>query len=167
MVSKAFKNAGMWLDEAHRYATKYSGCSKVQVGSVIVIGNGLFVVYGANRSIPDLCKTRGCLRVEKYGEDSKNHRLPSDCRAIHSELDAITKLAQIPFGLHQSYTDETVLYVTRYPCEACARAIVSAGIKTVIYGRQQTISEETQRIFDSGKVACYHCSEWDAEDRNY
>ena len=49
------------------------------------------------------------------------------------------------------------MLVTRYPCEACARAIVNCGfINVVIYGGEQDISEETERIFDSAGVQVIH-----------
>lgn len=148
------------LDLAHEYALCWSGCKKVKVGSLIVDINETFgttlLCYGANKAIPDLCLTEECRRVQLYGEDSKNHRLPSDCRAIHSEVDAI-----IGAGTDLS---QTTIVVTRYPCEACARAIVTAGIKTVIYGRKQEISEETKHIFDDYCVEVIHVEDWDAED---
>lgn len=150
------------LDFAHAYSLENSGCNKVQVGSVIGFFDprmrGGFGVesYGANRCIPNKCKTEGCLRVKKYGEDSKNHRLPADCRAVHSELDAI-------IGARGDVNDE-IICVTRYPCEACARAIVRAGLSMVAYGRQQKISAETEEIFKSGGVEVIHIPEWDAED---
>lgn len=144
-----------WLDLANEYAGKMSGCTKVTVGAVITKDNRI-VSFGANRAVPDLCRLRGCLRVEKYGNNDKTHRSPADCRAIHSEVDAICNAREDLRG--------TAIYVTRYPCEACARAIVSAGIKNVIYGRKQKISDETARIFDDGHVDVVWVQGWDAPD---
>lgn len=137
------------LTAAHEYAMANTGCTKVAVGSVLVDKTGVFRrVFGANRAVPDLCKTeRGCLRIELYGDDSKNHRGPADCRAIHSEIDAICNAASIGLSTYGA-----TLYVTRYPCEACARAIVAARISTVVFGREQDISEMTKEIFREGKV---------------
>lgn len=140
---------------ADTYANMVSGCTKVSVGSAIV-KDGRIVSLGANRCIPNLCKVRGCLRVEKYGNNDKEHRNPGDCRAIHSEIDAICRAQCNIMG--------SEIYITRYPCESCARAIVAAGIKTVWYGRGQKISEETARIFESGDVNVYWVKDWDAPD---
>lgn len=149
-----------YLTEAQEYADSYSGCRKVAVGSVLVPrGKNDILVYGCNTSLPVNCRKVGCRRVELYGEDSKNHRLPSDCRSVHSEIDAITQAAKWGYA-----TSGAALFVTRYPCEACARAIVSAGIREVYYGRQQVISEETAAIFEQGLVKCVHISSWDYED---
>lgn len=149
-----------YLNEAQEYADSYSGCKKVAVGSILLPKtDSNIVVYGCNTSLPVSCRETGCRRVELYGEDSKNHRLPSDCRSIHSEIDVITQAAKWGYP-----TNGSILIVTRYPCEACARAIVNAGIREVYYGRQQVISEETAEIFKRGLVKCVHVSSWDYED---
>lgn len=142
------------MDMAHTYAKEHSGCRKVKVGAIIV-KDGQIVSIGANRTFPDLCIVRGCMRVEKYGDDSKAHRMPEDCRALHSEIDAI---ANCPVSL----TNAT-MYITRYPCEACARAIAAAGITTVYYGRLQPISDETRFIFENAGVDHY-LVDWFAAD---
>ena len=144
------------LDLAQSYADKMSGCRKVAVGSILIPkGDTTTQIYGCNKTLPLDCRKFGCRRVQLYGEDSKNHRLPSDCRALHSEVDAITQAAWFGYSVYGG-----TLYVTRYPCEACARAIVNAGIKHVYYGREQEISEETKAIFDEGHVKVIHISDW-------
>lgn len=144
-----------YLDIAQLYADKMGGCRKVLVGSIIV-KDGRVIGIGANRAIPDLCHCRGCLRVEKYGDDSKVHRNPEDCRAIHSEIDAIANLSERAEGAD--------IYVTRYPCEACAKAIISAGIKNVCYGGTATVSKQTLDMFDSEHIGCYHIKDWKKDD---
>jgi dCMP deaminase len=143
------------LDVAQVYANKVSGCTKVAVGALVMQG-GAIASVGANEAIPDACKEVGCLRVQKYGDNSKAHRGPADCRAVHAEIDAIASSSTSLQG--------ATMYVTRYPCEACARALVSAGIKRVIYGRKQEISHETEAIFRFGEVGITHVDTWDAED---
>ena len=147
------------LDKAMKHAHERSGCCKVAVGCVIYNPNTHNKVYGANRAIPNLCKTKGCLRLEKYGEDSKNHRNPDDCRAIHSEIDAIGRACK--YGLH---THMATAYVTRYPCEACARALVSAGIARVVYGGTTRISEATQEIFNTVGIDVEFAEDWMEDD---
>lgn len=144
-----------WMGLAAAYAKARSGCTKVQVGSIIVRGNQVLAM-GANRTLPDMCKARGCLRVELYGDNSKDHRGPGDCRAVHSEIDAIASAGCDLTG--------ATIYITRYPCEACARAIVAARITSVIYGRETQASPETYRIFDYGGVDVIHCRTYEEED---
>lgn len=147
------------LDRAQEYANKTSQCKKVAVGAIIIPRNIKVEIYGANICYPVDCKTEGCRRISLYGEDSKNHRLPSDCRSLHSEIDAITQAAKFGVSIRDSK-----MFVTRYPCEACARAIVNAGIKEVYYGREQEISEETEKIFSSNHVIVHHENTWCYED---
>lgn len=150
------------LNLAQTYASIMSGCKKVAVGCVITSARDQIVAFGANRAMPDLCKARECMRIEKYGEDSKNHRLPSDCRAIHSEVDAICSAARTGISLALG-----TAYVTRYPCESCAKALITADIKKVIYGGTAEISEQTRDLFERYGVECIHVKDWkeDLSDR--
>jgi dCMP deaminase len=141
---------------ASDYAKRMSGCKKVAVGSVIVSCEGKPISLGANRVDFNLCKTKGCLREEKYGDYSRQHRNPDDCRAIHSELDAIASA--------QCDLSEATIFVTRYPCEACARAIAAAGIPKVVYGREQEISDMTKELFEGYGIEVIHESDYKEED---
>lgn len=150
------------MAKADMYAITNSGCRKVSVGSCIAFDDGGYL-FGANTSDENnLCLTkRGCLREELYGNNSKDHRLPSDCRATHSEISVLgfaSKLGKSTLG--------STLIVTRYPCEACARAIVAAGVKEVFYGRAQRISEMTRKIFEANNVSVVHLPQFQAYD-NY
>lgn len=147
-----------YLSLAGQYAKEMSGCTKVSVGSCIV-KNDAVISLGANRTLPNLCKTRGCLRIEKYGDNAKTHRNPEDCRALHSEFDAIGNAAKNGVNL-----EGATIYVTRYPCEACARLIIAAGIKTVVYGRNQKISKQTEQMFDTAGVNYHNCKEYMEDD---
>jgi dCMP deaminase len=148
-----------FLSLAGSYAKRFTGCTKVSVGSCIVKNNNI-IAMGANRAMPDLCRSpRGCLRIEKYGTNSKMYRSPEDCRAIHSEVDAIGNAARAGVS-----TEGATIYVTRYPCEACARLIITAGIKKVVFGRNQPISETTRQMFESAGVEYYNCSEYMEDD---
>ena len=50
-------------------------------------------------------------------------------RAIHAEMEAILGLARSQGGSTESCT----LYTTTFPCHNCARHIIAAGIKRVVY----------------------------------
>lgn len=162
MLSKEdnIKDYKKMLSRAQSYADVNSTCAKVQVGSLIVTEN-FTVIHGCNHGIDRCCKAVGCHRVEKYGDDSKLHRLPSDCVAIHSEVDAICQAAKLGVGLERA-----VIFVTRYPCEACARAIARAGIRKVVYGRKESISEMTANMLNCAGVAVVHVSDWEYADNN-
>ncbi|HAO1483054.1 tRNA-specific adenosine deaminase [Escherichia coli] len=50
-------------------------------------------------------------------------------RSIHAEMDVITSMARKQNG----DTKDKILFTTTYPCHNCARHIVAAGIKKVVY----------------------------------
>lgn len=144
------------LDMAQLYADRVGGCKKVNVGSLLLSPDGSTILgLGANRAMPDLCRCRECMRVEKYGENSKIHRLPEDCRSIHSEVDAISGAAK-----HGIPLQGATAYVTRYPCEPCAKALISAGISRVVYGGTARISEQTRDLFERYGVDVYYVEGW-------
>ena len=147
-----------YLDMAQLYADKMSGCCKVEVGCVIVKDRRM-ISFGANRAVSHLCRVLGCLREKKYGENSKSHRNPEDCSSIHSEIDALSNLRESAVG--------ATAYVTRYPCEGCAKALISAGIKEVVYGGTTKISLMTQKMFESHGVSYVFVPNWktDLSDR--
>ena len=73
--------------------------------------------------------TEAPLLASEIIENSKAKSLIEYSRAIHAEMDAITSLAR-----NSSYnTLHKTLFCTTYPCHVCARHIVSAGIKRVVY----------------------------------
>lgn len=167
------------LNLAQKYADLYSTCTKVAVGSLLVdksyldsFESKIFDVSSASDYIPGIygcnssavselsCKKIGCLRMEKYGEQHKSHRNPEDCRAVHSEIDVISRSASL--GIK---TSEKAIIVTRYPCESCAKAIIRAKIPVVVYGREQKISEQTETMFRLAGVVVIHVSDWTYEDR--
>ena len=147
-----------YLDMADLYAKKQSGCCKVHVGCVIVKEDRM-VAFGANRSTFHNCRHRGCNRVRLYGDDSKSHRNPEDCSSIHSEIDALSQMREPAAG--------ATAYVTRYPCEGCAKALIASGIKEVVYGGTTVISPMTQEMFEVSGIHCTHMVDWkeDLSDR--
>ena len=146
-----------YLTLAQAYADALSGCEKVKVGCILVKNNHILGL-GANRAIPDLCQFCGCLRVEKYGDDSKSHRNPGDCRAIHSEIDALCDAA-----FKGTSVAGGTAFVTRYPCEACARALISAGISCIYYGGTAKVSSQTLEMLEQEGVDCFHIEDWRAD----
>ncbi|MFM5167938.1 anti-phage dCTP deaminase [Aeromonas veronii] len=67
--------------------------------------------------------------VEKITSDTKIKSLIEYSRAIHAEMDAIVSLSRQT----SESTMGATLYATTYPCHNCARHIVAAGIRKVIY----------------------------------
>ncbi|EFH5222950.1 deoxycytidylate deaminase [Escherichia coli] len=75
----------------------------------------------------------GCSNAENLADiimkETKAKDLIEYSRAVHAEMDAIIALARNANGETKGGT----LYCTTYPCHICARHIVAAGIKRVVY----------------------------------
>lgn len=70
--------------------------------------------------------------IDSFGETLKPTRVKAlieFSRSVHAEMDALLSLVRTGTKL----PDESVLFSTTYPCHNCARHIVAAGIKKVVY----------------------------------
>lgn len=111
----------IFIDFAHALSQR-SSCRRLQVGCVVVSSD--------------------CQRILSMGYNGNAAGLHNDCDTnepgrcgcIHSEINAIAKL---------NYNDpaEKIMFVTDLPCPACAKVIVNAGIKQVIYDRDYRLKE--------------------------
>lgn len=70
---------------------------------------------------------------ENICEDESNVTKPY---VLHAEANAITKLAR-----SSNNSEGSTLYVTAAPCIECAKLIIQAGIKRVIYGEQYRLTD--------------------------
>jgi deoxycytidylate deaminase len=83
------------------------------------------------------------------------------CRALHAEEMAILQVARLGGVGHRGM----LLYTTTFPCLLCARKVVQAGIKTVVYVEPYPVKEartlllnadvQTQR-FEGVKSQAFH-----------
>ena len=98
-----------------------------KIGAVIV-KNKRIMTTGYNGAPAGLktCKERGeCLR-RKLGIASGTRA--EVCYAIHAEQNAIIQAAKLGVSI-----DGATLYCTHQPCSVCARMIINAGIRRVVY----------------------------------
>lgn len=66
---------------------------------------------------------------EKGGSNEPDSLEPGESGFIHAEANALTKLNYLD-------TRDKKIYLTHSPCPVCARMIVNAGIKEVVYNRK-------------------------------
>lgn len=107
----------------------WASCYQVdrKIGAVIV-KNKRIVTTGYNGAPTGIktCVERGeCLR-KKRGIQSGTHA--ELCYAIHAEQNAIIQAAKLGVSI-----DGATLYCTHQPCVICAKMIVNAGIRRVVY----------------------------------
>ena len=112
--------------EITRLVAKRTTCLRRQVGAVIVRDKRILATgyNGAPRGLPH-CEETGCLR-EKLGIPSGQKQ--ELCRGLHAEQNAIIQAALSGVSIADSQ-----LYSTLHPCIVCAKMIINAGIKRVIY----------------------------------
>ncbi len=115
--------------ELARTVAGWSSCYKQnrQVGAVIARDKRILTTgyNGASAGILS-CKDRGeCLR-EKL--NIKSGTCQETCYAVHAEQNAIIQAAKIGVSVQGA-----TLYCTHQPCVICAKMIINAGIKKVIF----------------------------------
>ena len=68
----------------------------------------------------------------------------------HAEANAITKLAR-----SSNNSDGSTLYVTASPCIECAKLIIQAGIKRVVYGEKYRLMDGIELLQRAGIEVVY------------
>lgn len=105
---------------------KRSTCLRRQVGAIIVKDKRILSTgYNGAPMGCEHCDVKGCLRESLGIPSGERHEL---CRAIHAEQNAIVQAAYSGVSIKDS-----TLYVTTQPCIMCAKMIINAGIKKVVF----------------------------------
>ena len=95
--------------------SKNSYCTRRQVGALIV--KGRMIISDGYNGTPS--------GFENICEDDDGKTKPY---VLHAEANAITKVAK-----SNNSSDGSTLYITASPCVECAKLIIQAGIKRVVY----------------------------------
>ncbi|MCX6653392.1 MAG: dCMP deaminase family protein [Methanomassiliicoccales archaeon] len=115
-----------------------STCLRRQVGAVIVKEKRVLSTgyNGAPKGLKH-CAEVGCIRQQNNVESGTRHEL---CRGVHAEQNAVIQAAY--FGV--SIKDASI-YTTNFPCVMCAKILINAGIREVVY-RDDYIDELSRGI---------------------
>lgn len=105
---------------------KRSTCLRRQVGAVIVKDKRVLATgyNGVPKGIAH-CVDVGCLRKKLNVPSGERHEL---CRGLHAEQNAIIQAA-----LHGASIEGAEAYTTLSPCVVCAKMLINAGIKKVVF----------------------------------
>ncbi len=105
---------------------KRSTCLRRQVGALIVKDKRILST-GYNGAPTGLahCEETGCLREQLKVPSGERHEL---CRALHAEQNAIVQAANSGVSINNA-----TIYVTDQPCVLCAKMIINAGIKRIVF----------------------------------
>ncbi len=107
-----------------------STCDRAHVGAVLVRDRRILATgyNGAPSGLPH-CDEVGHLMID-------NHCV----RTLHAEQNAIIQAA-----LHGVGTQDATAYVTHQPCLTCAKMLINAGIRRVVYAGNYP--DENSRLF--------------------
>jgi dCMP deaminase len=105
---------------------KRSTCLRNQVGALFVRNKRILTTgYNGAPSGLDHCDLVGCARDGVAS--GTRHEL---CRAVHAEQNAIIQAA-----LHGISIEGATLYCTHQPCVLCAKMMINARVRKVVYQR--------------------------------
>ena len=132
IIYKEIKNMDKWdkrfLELADLVST-WSSCFKDNrhVGAVIVKDKRIMTTgYNGAPSKVVSCMEKGeCIRQKLNIKSGTQHEL---CYAVHAEQNAIIQAARLGINI-----EGATLYCTHQPCVICAKMIINAGIKRVVY----------------------------------
>lgn len=122
-----------------------SNCSRRQVASVIV-KDGRIISTGYNgtpRGIKN-CDEGGCPRCSSSAPSGTQL---GECICSHGEENAIVQAAY-----HGIAIKDSTLYTTASPCLICAKMIINAGIREVVYLERYSIDETAKGILEEAKI---------------
>ena len=114
-----------------------SYCQRRQVGA-LVVKDGMIISDGYNGTPSGF---------ENVCEDENNVTKPY---VLHAEANAITKLAR-----SNNNSDGSTIYITASPCIECAKLIIQAGIKRVVYGEQYRLTDGIDLLKRAGIETIY------------
>ena len=131
MDEKQYKLDLRYLKMAQIWAEN-SYCKRRQVGA-LVVKDQMIISDGYNGTPSGF---------ENVCEDDNNVTLPY---VLHAEANAITKLAR-----SSNNSEGSTLYITASPCIECAKLIIHAGIKRVVYAREYRLTDGADLLRQAG-----------------
>jgi dCMP deaminase len=120
-----------------KLAARRSSCLRRAVGAVLVKDRRLLATgYNGVPSGVTHCEVTGCLRERLNVPSGERHEL---CRGLHAEQNAIIQAA-----FHGVSIRDAVLYCTNLPCIICAKMLINAGVRRVVYieGYSDALTQE-------------------------
>lgn len=106
-----------------------SHAERKKVGAILVAADRHIIAEGVNGTPSGFDNT--CEIIDTV--DGSLRTLP---HVLHAESNAIAKVAQ-----STNSSRDSTLYVTMSPCFDCAKLIIQAGIKRVVYGEAYRLTE--------------------------
>lgn len=127
--SRYLRMAAIWSENSY--------CRRRKVGAILVKDN--MIISDGYNGTPS--------GFENCCEDTEGRTFPY---VLHAEANAITKVARS----HNS-SEGSTLYVTSSPCLECAKLIIQAGIKRVVFSEYYRICEGIELLKKAGIETIY------------
>ncbi len=124
--------AGIWAENSY--------CQRRKVGAIIV-KDKMIISDGYNGTPAGF---------ENVCEDDNGLTKPY---VLHAEANAITKAAR-----SNNSSDGSTLYVTASPCLECAKLIIQAGIRRVVFNDLYRLADGIELMRRAG-IECVHISD--------
>ena len=122
--TRYMRMATIWAENSY--------CKRRQVGALLV--KDKMIISDGYNGTPS--------GFDNNCEDENNSSFPY---VLHAEANAITKVAR-----SNNSSDGATLYVTASPCIECAKLIIQAGIKRVVYGEQYRLLDGVDLLLKAG-----------------
>jgi len=135
-----------FMEIAQVTATR-ANCSRRKVAAVVVSENRIISTgyNGTPRGVTN-CFEGGCARCAGHAPSGSSLE---ECICVHAEQNAICQAAY--YGIRLA---GATIYVTISPCLTCAKLMINAGIKEVVYGGDYAFTEQTERLLKEAGVVC-------------
>lgn len=121
--------AGIWAGNSY--------CQRRKVGC-LVVKDKMIISDGYNGTPSGF---------ENVCEDDNNVTKPY---VLHAEANAITKIAR-----SGNSSEGATMYVTASPCIECAKLIIQAGIRRVVYSEKYRLEDGLDLLRRAGIEVCY------------
>ncbi len=120
-------------------------CLRRKVGAILVKDRRILATgyNGPPKGVPHCDELGGCLR-EKLGIPSGERQELS--RAVHAEQNAIIQAAKMGTNI-----DGSTLYVTNHPCFICAKMLINAGVKKIVF-REGYPDKYAEKILEEANI---------------
>lgn len=106
--------------------TTRTTCLRRAVGAVIVKDNRILTTgYNGTPAGMRHCSEVGCLREQLEVPSGQRQEI---CRGLHAEQNAIIQAARYGIDIR-----DTSIYITTQPCITCAKMLINAGVKEIVY----------------------------------
>ena len=131
--------------EIAKLVSTRSNCESRKVGAVITRDNQIISTgyNGAPKGLHHCIDAGGCLRKLKQIESGTRQEI---CRAVHAEQNAIISAAIKGVSIKDG-----TIYTNTYPCSICARMLINAEIKRIVYDSDYS-DPLSKELLDESKI---------------